>query len=77
MVSAIDKLRNVLNWANYQNEGFNERFKSISDIEIAYDYCQANNLLEFLDWESLQYLSDREYNTVKGELFKLLGYSVF
>lgn len=77
MITAIDKMRNVLQWANYQNEGFNERFKTVSDIEIAYDYCQSNNILEFLDWESLQYLSDKEYNTVKGELFKLLGYSVF
>lgn len=49
---AIDKLRIILNWADYQNESTDEQFKSIKGIELAYDYCKANNL-EFLDDEYL------------------------
>ena len=76
-MEAIDKLRALINWANYQSEVFNERFISIGDIEIVYDYCQLHNSLEFLDSESLSYLSNEEYDKVVSEVCLLLGYSIF
>lgn len=66
--SSIEKMRNVVNWANYQAEYFNERFKSISDIEKAYDYCIKNGL-EFLDRV--------EDSKIIEDVTDLLGYSIF
>ena len=74
-MQAIDKLRNIVKWADYQNEGFNDRFKSVADIEKAFDYCHAKGL-EFLDSQSLNQLEDDEFKTVKNELKTLLGYNV-
>ena len=76
MITSIDKMRNVVNWADYQAEYFNERFKSISDIEKAYDYCM-NNDIEFLDDQMLNGLEDEEYDKVLKEVTELLGYSIF
>lgn len=76
MITSIDKMRNVVNWADYQAEYFNDRFKSISDIEKAYDYCM-NNGIEFLDAQMLNELEDEEYNKVVKEVTELLGYSIF
>lgn len=70
-LSSVDKMRIIVNWINYQNEHFNERFKSISDIEKAYDYCVTNNL-EFLD-----YLEKEDYTRVVKDMRELLGYSIF
>ena len=49
---AIDKLRAIASWADYQNEGFNLQFTTINQIERVYDYAQKNNL-EFMDSEYL------------------------
>jgi len=76
MITSINKMRNVVNWADYQSEYFNDRFKSISDIEKAYDYCMNNNI-EFLDTQMLNELEYEEYNKVVKEVTELLGYSVF
>jgi len=75
-VTAIEKMRNVISWANWQNETLNDKFKSISDIEKAYDYCQKHEVLEFLDWQSLNELTVDELTTVIKELKTILGYSV-
>ena len=74
MTLPIQKLRNIANWSNYQNEGFNERFKSISDIEKAFDYCLENDI-EFLD--DLSYLDKEDYLKIVNDLKGILGYSVF
>lgn len=77
MESSIDKMRDIVSWANYQNEGFNERFKSISDIEKAYDYCRESDLVEFLDKQFLITLTELEEEKVVKEVTELLGYSIF
>lgn len=48
-MEAIDKLRAMVSWADYQNEYFNQRFKSIEAIEKAYDFVQSHRSIEFLD----------------------------
>lgn len=77
MKTSIDKLRSIVNWANYQSEGFNDKLKSITDIEKVYDYCKNSKLVEFLDTESLMYLDKEDYDLVVKEVSELLGYSVF
>jgi hypothetical protein len=77
-ISAIDKIRIVINWANYMNEGFNERFRKISDIEKVYDYCQSNNL-EFCDGE---YFMNADFEvgeilTHQTAINKLLRYKLY
>jgi len=52
MNNAIEKLRAVKNWADWQNEYINEKFQSIKGLEKAFDYAQANNL-EFIDSDYL------------------------
>jgi hypothetical protein len=47
-MQAIEKLRAINNWMNWQCEYINYEFKSIKGIEKAYDYAQKNNL-EFID----------------------------
>jgi hypothetical protein len=75
MKTPIDKLRIIVNWANYQNEGFNDRFKSISDIEKAYDYCVENDI-EFLD-ELQHYLDKEERLKIVNDLKGILDYPIF
>jgi endo-1,4-beta-D-glucanase Y len=52
-VASINKMRNMVAWADYQHEGFNQLFKSISQLEKAYDFCQKNGY-EFLDFEYME-----------------------
>jgi hypothetical protein len=47
-MNAIEKLRAINTWANWQSEAINYEFKSIKGIEKAYNYAQKNNL-EFID----------------------------
>lgn len=74
MKTPIEKLRIIVNWANYQNEGFNERFKSVSDIEKAFDYCLENDI-EFLD--ELHYLDKEERLKIVNDLKGILEYPIF
>lgn len=76
MTTSINKMRNIVNWADYQAEYFNDKFKSISDIEKAFDYCVKNDI-EFLDDQMMNKLEEEEYNKVVKEVEELLGYSVF
>lgn len=73
-VFAIDKLRSIVAWADWQNESFNSRVKSVSDLEKLFDYCASSDLVEFLD--DFSYLEDEEYKKVKSEVKKLLGYNI-
>lgn len=74
---AIDKMRAIIAWADWQNEDFNCKIKSIKDLEKIYDYVCANEL-EFID--NLPY---NDYHTqednVKHALAinKLLGYKLY
>lgn len=72
-INAIDKLRTIVNWADYQNEGFNQRIRTIEDIQKLYDYAQANDL-EFLD-EPYQW-GEGEQKHIKA-INKLLGYKIY
>lgn len=50
---ACDKLRRMVYWLNNQDENFNDKFKSILDIEKCFDACERHDL-EFADdlnWE--------------------------
>jgi hypothetical protein len=47
-MNAIEKLRAIASWADWQSEAINYEFKSIKGIEKAYNYAQKNNL-EFID----------------------------
>lgn len=72
---ACNKLRNIVQWLNWQDEHFNSKFQSISDIEKVYDACQ-NHGLEFadnLDWEDED---DEEYLLAK-EVNEILGYDYY
>lgn len=76
-IDAIDKMRNIINWVDYQNEDFNCKIRSISDIEKVYNYAIANDL-EFVD--NLPY---NDYYTPKDNfkhslaINKMLGYKLY
>lgn len=44
-MTATEKLRRINNWLDYQNEYFNDRFKTIQDIEKTYDYCMHSYIV--------------------------------
>lgn len=65
-VAAIDKIRSIVRWCDWENEHINYMFRSISDIEIAYDFCESK------DVEFVSSLSSKE----RKELSQKLGYEV-
>lgn len=72
---ACDKLRRMVNWLDYQDENFNDRFKSIADLEKCFDACERHGL-EFadnLDWEDKD---DEEY-LLAVEVNEILGYRYY
>ena len=73
--TACDKLRRMVNWLDYQDENFNERFESIADLEKCFDACECHGL-EFadnLDWEDKD---DEEY-LLAVEVNWILRYSYY
>lgn len=77
MKTSANKMRVIISWLDYQNEGLNDRFKSISDIEKAFDYCKQSDIVDYLDSDTMFYLEDDDYNLVVKEVTELLGYSIF
>lgn len=77
MKTSANKMRAIVSWLDYQNEGLNDRFKSISDIEKAFDYCKQSNIVEYLDSTTMFNLDDEDYDLVVKEVTELLGYSIF
>lgn len=76
-VTACDKLRRMVNWLNWQDENFNDKFKSVADIEKCFDACEGHSL-EFaddLDWEDDD-TEDEEYLLAK-EVNEILGYKYY
>lgn len=71
------KIRAMVQWLDFQDENLNDKFRSISDIEKAYDYCRKSQDVEFLDNQGLSILTRVEKETVKKEVTELLGYSIF
>ena len=61
-ISAVDKLRNIVNWYGWQNENFAQRFKTVQQLEQIYDFAK-NNDFEFLD-------DLREYDTDEKDKIK-------
>jgi hypothetical protein len=49
---AIEKLRAMTNWFNYQNEGLTDGLTHVFQLELLYDYAKENEL-EFIDDEYL------------------------
>lgn len=47
-IEAIDKLRNMVNWFNYQSEHFAQQFKSVKQLEKVYDFAMKKGY-EFMD----------------------------
>ena len=71
---ACDKLRRMVYWLNDQDENFNDKFKSIVDIERCFDACERHDL-EFADDLNWEYgdTEDEEY-LLAIEINKILGY---
>lgn len=74
---ACDKLREIANWLDYMDENFNNKFKSIADIERCYDACQAHSLefADTLDWCDADD-TDEEYVFAK-EVNNILGFKYY
>lgn len=51
-MQAIDKLRIMQSWFDYQSEAFNMLFTSLKQLEQVFDYAQKNSL-EFMDSDYL------------------------
>lgn len=73
----MHKLESILQWLSYQSESCNNKFKTVSDIEKVYDYCMQSNTVEYVDWESLNALSDEDKESIIRDITELLGYSIF
>ena len=74
---ACDKLRRMVYWLNDQDENFNDKFKSIADIEKCFDACERHDL-EFADdlnWEDGD-TEDEEY-LLAIEVNEILGYKYY
>lgn len=74
---ACDKLRRMVEWLNYQDENFNDKFQSVADIEKCFDACERHGL-EFadnLDWED----DDTGYEEYKlaCDVNEILGYNYY
>lgn len=63
-MEAIEKLRQMTEWFNLQSEYFNQRFKTVEQLEKVYDYAKKNNL-EFLDDDYLYSGEIEEQERVK------------
>lgn len=75
---AIDLIRAIKAWADWQEESFNKKIKTVSHWEKLYKYAQDNNL-EFLDYESFvnSDLTDEEILKHKKNINKILGYKIY
>ena len=74
-ITAAEKLRNIANWLDYQDENFNDRMTSIQMIEQVYDACNDCDL-EFaddLDWEDE---NDEEFKLAK-RINEIFGYPYY
>ena len=74
---ACDKLRRMVEWLNWQDENFNDKFQSVADIEKCFDACERHDL-EFadnLDWEEGD-TEDEEY-LLACDVNKILGYKYY
>ena len=65
-ITAIEKLRIISNWSAYEYEDINLKFKSIRDIEKAYDFCEKMGV------EFVSNLEDAD----RGKLSNKLGYTI-
>lgn len=74
---ACDKLRRMVQWINWQDENFNDEFKSVADIEKCFDACERHGLefADSLDWEDGD-TEDEEYLLAK-EVNEILGYNYY
>ena len=74
---ACDKLRRMVEWLNWQDENFNDKFQSVADIEKCFDACDKHDL-EFADnlyWEDGD-TEDEEY-LLACDVNKILGYKYY
>lgn len=59
-MNAVDKIRNIVNWLDFQSEYANEQFTTIKQLEQVYDYTQEKGI-EFIDEDYLyRELTDEE-----------------
>lgn len=74
---ACDKLRRMVQWINWQDENFNDEFKSVPDIEKCFDACERHGLefADSLDWEDGD-TEDEEYLLAK-EVNEILGHNYY
>lgn len=65
---AIEKLRAMTDWYNWQNECLTDGLTTISQLERMYDYAKANDL-EFIDDDYL-FGNCEEEEARAAQLFK-------
>lgn len=76
-MDAIDKVRLMANWFDFQSEHFNQRIKTVNDIEKVYDYAVANDL-EFMDEDYLfGELEEKERDRHMNVVNKMLRYKIY
>lgn len=74
---ACDKLRRMVQWLNWQDENFNDKFQSIADIEKCFDACDRRDL-EFADnlnWEDGD--TECEEYLLACDVNEILGYKYY
>lgn len=75
---AIDKMRRILTWCDYQHDDFIAKFQTIGDIEKCFDACHEHGI-EFADkltWdtEDPNYVNDPQYLLAKDVNRILMDY---
>ena len=74
---ACDKLRRMVDWLDWQDENFNDKFKSVADIEKCFDACERHSL-EFADvlfWEGRD--PEDDVYQLAVEVNQILGYKYY
>jgi hypothetical protein len=71
-ITAIDKMRIIVNWADNQAEYFNQQFKSFNQLEKVFNFAKAKGY-QFLDNDYLHSeLTQEEQKEVQTFLKKVL-----
>ena len=71
-LTAIDKMRIIVNWANNQSEYFNQQFETLNQLEKVFNFAKAKGY-EFLDDDYISSeLTEEEQQEIKAFLKKVL-----
>jgi hypothetical protein len=76
MKAAVDKLRDIVAWANSMPESFNDRIKSIADWETLYDLAISYDM-DLIEDAMLFLMYDDEHDGFVQKANDLLGYELY